>query len=208
MSKKINATNVTFSETNMTYRRVLLSNDQKLACEIYINQPKQGQLGPNVTFKPVIRLNVNGVDKLFVVSFINGRRNPSTRYLVNDKYYDIDAMLKRIEGSVSNVHVETMDGTNYYHIDKRGRRTWKEAIVDTEKGVVKLEYTSIAPNQSDDNDDDDTSETASILRIEIPIDTITSYEAGTSITAHVEVVDDPENVENAEMYVQYLGNAR
>ena len=207
MSKKINATNVTFNETNITYRRVLLSDDQKLACEIYINQPKQGELGPKVTFKPVIRLNVNGVDKLFVVSFINGKRNPFTRYLVNDKYYDIDAMLKRIERSVSNMHVETTDGINYYHIDKRGRRTWKEAIVDTAKGVVKLEYTCMAPNQSDDNDDD-TSETSSILRIEIPIDVIVSYEAGTPITAHVEVVDDPGNAGNAEMYVQYLGNAR
>lgn len=207
MSKKIDAMNVTFNETNMTYRRVLLSDDQKLACEIYINQPKQGQLGPKVTFKPVIRLNVNGVDKLFVVPFNEGRRNPSTRYLVNDKYYDIDAMLKRIENSIVNVHVETVDGINYYHIDKRGRRTWTEAIVDTEKGIVKLEYTSTSTNQSDDNEDD-TSETTSIARIEIPIDAILNHEAGTPIIAHMEAVGDPENTGDVEMYVQCLGNAQ
>ena len=207
MSKKINTMNVTFNETNMTYRRVLLSDDQKLACEIYINQPKQGQLGPKVTFKPVIRLNVNGVDKLFVVPFNEGRRNPSTRYLVNDKYYDIDAMLKRIENSIVNVHVETVDGINYYHIDKRGRRTWKEAIVDNEKGIVKLEYTSTSTNQSDENEDD-TSETTSIARIEIPIDAILNREAGTPIIAHMEAVGDPENTGDVEMYVQCLGNAQ
>lgn len=206
MSKKINATNVTFSETNMTYRRVLLSDDQKLACEIYINQPKQGELGPKVTFKPVIRLNVNGVDKLFVVSFNDVKRNISTRYLVHDKYYDIDDMLYRIEHSIEKMWVETIDGVNYYHTNKYGRRTWKEAIVSEETGIVTLEYSSTLADQSDD--EDDTDDVTTITRIEIPVDRILRYATNTPIIAQLKIIGSHNIAETVEMYAQCLGNAR